>query len=106
MISLSVIVITKNEEHNVGECLESVRWADEIVLVDAESTDKTVEIAQSYNAKVFIRPWEGFSQSKQFALEQTTHRWILWIDADERVTPELADEIKNCIRKNPDDVSG
>lgn len=103
---LSVIVITKNEERNIADCLESVRWADEIVLVDAESTDSTVEIARKHNAKIFIRAWRGFSQAKQFALEQTTHRWILWIDADERVTPELAEEIQKCVRADREDIGG
>ncbi len=103
---LSVIIITKNEEQNIGECIESVRWADDIVVVDAESSDKTAEIAQSYSARVFTKAWEGFSAAKQFALEQTRHGWILWIDADERATLELSKEIQTIVEKNENNISG
>jgi len=101
MTPLSVIVITKNESQNIAACLESVRWADEIIVVDAESTDETVAIAQQFTQKVFVRPWQGFAAAKQFAIAQTTHEWILWLDADERVLPELATEIQNVITSKP-----
>lgn len=99
MGKLSVIVITKNEEKNLPDCLESVRWADEIVVVDSASTDKTVEIAQRFTSKVYIRPWDGFAAAKNFALQQCTSDWILWLDADERVTDGLADEIQGIVRQ-------
>jgi len=91
---LSVIVITKNEERNIEDCLNSVRWADEIVVVDGGSEDKTLELARKFTSKVFVKPWEGYGASKNFALEQCTGSWILWLDADERVTQELGKEIQ------------
>lgn len=96
-MSLSVIVITKNEEGNIRACLESVRWADQIVVVDAESADRTVDIAKEYTAQVHVRPWEGFAAAKQYALEQCTSDWVLWLDADERVMPELAAELRSIV---------
>ena len=90
---ISVTIITGNEEENIRECLESVKWADEIILVDSESTDKTVEIAKSFTEKVFIRKWEGYASQKNFAMEQAANEWVLSIDADERVTKELSEEI-------------
>lgn len=101
MTPLSVIVITKNESQNIAACLESVRWADEIIVVDAESSDETVTIAQQFTQKVFVQPWHGFAAAKQFAVEQTTNEWILWLDADERVLPELATEIQEVVKSNP-----
>lgn len=98
--TLSVILITKNEEQNVAECLASIRWANEIIVVDAESTDRTVEIARTFTPHVFIEPWAGFAMAKQFALDRATGEWILWIDADERVTDELAEELHAVIATN------
>jgi glycosyltransferase involved in cell wall biosynthesis len=92
--SLSVIVITKNEERNIEDCLNSVRWAQEIVVVDGGSEDKTLELAREFTSKVFVKPWEGYGASKNFALEQCTGAWVLWLDADERVTDELRIEIQ------------
>lgn len=102
---LSVLIITFNEEGNIRDCLESVKWADEIIVVDAESTDSTVEIAKNYTDKIFIRKWEGYSSQRKFSLEKATYDWILSIDADERVTDELKDEIKNILL-NESDVNG
>ena len=92
---ISVTIITGNEEDNIRECLESVKWADEIIVVDSESSDKTVEIAKEYTDKVFIHKWEGYASQKNYALNLATNDWILSIDADERVTPGLAEEILN-----------
>jgi glycosyltransferase involved in cell wall biosynthesis len=96
-IKISVIVITKNEAFNIVECLESVKWSDDIVIVDAQSTDRTVEFAKKYSQKIFVTPWLGYAAAKQFALEKVSNEWVLWLDADERVTPELAAEIKEII---------
>jgi glycosyltransferase involved in cell wall biosynthesis len=90
---ISVIIITRNESENIVACLDSVKWSDDIVVVDAESTDATVALARARTSKVFVKKWEGFSAAKSFAVEQTTHEWVLWLDADERVMPELAREI-------------
>lgn len=101
MTPISVIVITKNEAHNIEACLNSVRWADEIIVVDAESKDQTVTLAKKYTSKVFIQPWLGFAAAKSFAVEQSSHQWILWLDADERVVPELAEEIQTLLKAEP-----
>jgi glycosyltransferase involved in cell wall biosynthesis len=94
---LSVTVITWNEEERLRRCLESVAWADEIVVVDAGSDDKTVEIARGFTDHVVVRPWEGFARQKNFALERASGDWILSLDADEEVSPELADELRRVI---------
>ncbi len=93
-MSLSVILITKNEEANLKDCLESVSFANEIIVVDSQSSDKTQEIAQSFGAKLEITSdWPGFGPQKNRALNLATQEWVLSIDADERVTPELKEEI-------------
>ena len=97
---ISVIIITGNEEKNIKDCLESVKWADEIIVVDSESKDKTVEIAKEFTNKVVIHKWEGYAAQKSFALNLAGNEWILSLDADERVTPELAEEIKNLDLSN------
>jgi glycosyltransferase involved in cell wall biosynthesis len=94
---LSVIVITRDEARNIGACLDSVAWADDLVVVDAESADATADIARTRGARVFLEPWRGFAAAKTFALAQTRHEWVLWLDADERVTPALAEEIRRAI---------
>ena len=93
----SVTVITWNEEERLRACLESVAWADEIVVVDAESTDKTVGVAREFTDRIWVRPWPGFAVQKNFALDQTTGEWVLSLDADERVTPELRGEIETVL---------
>lgn len=96
--SLSVIIITKNEEAAICDCINSVSWADEIIVVDASSSDKTVEISKRLGAKVSIHPdWQGFGVQKNRALDMATNDWVLSIDADERVTKELRSEIKEAI---------
>ncbi len=96
-MSLSVIVITKNEERNIAACLESVRWADELVVVDACSEDRTTELARAGGATVFVRKWPGFGPQKNFGMEQARSEWLLILDADERVSASLRDEIIQCI---------
>ncbi len=96
-VLLSVVIITFNEEANLPRTLESVKWADEIVIVDAGSTDRTVEIAKSYNAKVWVEPWKGFAAQKNSAIEKATGDWILSLDADEEVSAELHQEIIECL---------
>ncbi|MBI4666103.1 MAG: glycosyltransferase family 2 protein [Nitrospinae bacterium] len=90
---LSAAVITKNEEDKIADCLQSLYFADEIVVVDSGSTDRTVEIARSMGAKVIHNDWPGHIQQKNFAIDQTTGDWILSLDADERVSAQLRDEI-------------
>ncbi|MBN2000461.1 glycosyltransferase family 2 protein [candidate division KSB1 bacterium] len=98
-MSISVILITLNEEKNIDACLQSVQWADEIVVVDSFSTDRTIEIVKNYTDKVILHPFDGYAENKNLALDRTTSEWILWLDADERVTPELSDEIKHVLNK-------
>ncbi|NCA26972.1 MAG: glycosyltransferase family 2 protein, partial [Methylophilaceae bacterium] len=94
---LSVIIITKNEAHSIQACLESVSWADEIIVVDSESEDQTVSICENYGAKVFEQEWLGFGKQKNYALSKAKGDWILSVDADERVTSALEIEIKQKI---------
>jgi glycosyltransferase involved in cell wall biosynthesis len=90
---LSVVIITLNEETKIRDCLESVKWADEIIVVDGYSQDKTMEVAREYTPKIHQREFTGFGEQKNFALSKASGDWILSIDADERVTPELQEEI-------------
>jgi glycosyltransferase involved in cell wall biosynthesis len=95
---LSVIIITKNEEDSILECLSSVQWADEIIVLDSGSTDHTVEICRSFGAKVNIaEDWQGFGKQKNRALALAGHEWVLSIDADERVSQSLRLEIEKTI---------
>lgn len=95
---LSVIIITYNEESDIEDCLKSVSWADEIILVDSFSTDRTVEIAEKFGCKIFQHKWEGYAVQKRFALDNTLNEWILSLDADERVTDQLKSSIDNILQ--------
>ena len=95
---LSVVVVTLNEAERVRACLESVVWADELVVVDAESQDKTVLIARELTDRVFVRPWPGFAAQKNFAIAQATGDWILSLDADETVSAPLRAEIEAVVK--------
>ena len=97
MISVSVTIITLNEESNIRRCLESVRWADEIVVVDCGSSDRTLEICKEYGCRVFNHVWEGYARQKNYAIGQATGDWALSLDADEEVTPDLAKEIQSAV---------
>ena len=87
---LSVVLITRNAAAQLAECLASVAFADEVVVVDSGSTDDTAALAERYGARVVAKEWLGFGRQKQFAVEQAAHDWVLCLDADERVSPELA----------------
>lgn len=101
MPGVTVTIITLNESANLAAALDSVRWADEIIVVDSESTDETAEIARRYTDRVIVRPWPGYVDQKNFAAAQASHDWIFSLDADERVTPELAREIKATLAAGP-----
>ncbi len=94
-MKISACIITFNEEANIANSLRSVEWADEILVVDSESTDTTREIAQSLGAKILINKWQGFSSQKQFAMDQASNDWIFSLDADEIVSEKLKKEILN-----------
>ena len=99
---LSVTIITLNEEENISRAIQSVSWADEIVVVDSGSSDRTVEIARSAGATVIHNPWPGYGKQKNFAQSKARNHWVLNIDADEEVSPELARDIQQAIRKTGD----
>jgi glycosyltransferase involved in cell wall biosynthesis len=101
MQSLSVAIVARNEAENIGRTLSSVRWANEINLVDSGSTDKTVEIAKSYGARIFYESWRGYGPGVNAAIDKCTCDWILNLDADEWLTPELALEIQTLLGGNP-----
>ncbi len=101
MTKLSIVVVTKNEAHNIGACLASVAFADEKIVFDSGSTDGTPQIAMSYGAEVTITPdWPGDGPQKNRALAIAKGEWVLCLDADERVTPELAQEILHTINNS------
>lgn len=97
-MNLSALVITKNEATHIGTCLESIQFADEIVVVDSGSTDKTTTIAEKLGARVMVHPFEDFAKQREFTASQAHGRWILFIDADEVVTKELKEEILETIQ--------
>lgn len=96
---LSVTIISLNEEKNLRRCLESVAFADEIIVVDSGSQDNTLAIAREFTDEVFQEPWQGFARQKNLAQDKTQGPWILNVDADEQVTPELKEEILSVIQK-------
>lgn len=94
---LTVVIITKDEEENIRACLENVAWADEIIIVDSESDDRTREICREFTNLIFVKKMEGFGAQKQFGIEKATGDWILILDADERLSPELCDSLKRIL---------
>lgn len=98
-VPVTATVITFNEAANIRAALESLSWADEIIVVDSQSTDGTPDLARQFTEKVIVRPWPGYSAQKNFAAGEATHDWIFSLDADERVTPDLAAEIAGVLRE-------
>lgn len=99
---VSALVIAYNEEPNIRACLETVTWADEIVLVDSFSTDATEKIAREFTEKVYQHEFRGFGRLRNEALTHTSHEWVFSLDADERATPEVRDEIRRVLKDEPD----
>jgi glycosyltransferase involved in cell wall biosynthesis len=97
MPELSAILITRNEAENIGDCLDSLAFCDERIVVDCGSTDATVDIARGKGARVEFHEWRGFGPQKNYALSLATGTWVLAVDADERITPELAAAIKRAL---------
>jgi len=95
---LSVVILVKNESTRIRECIQSVAWADEVLVIDDESTDDTVAIAKSLGARVLTRKMEVEGRHRNWAYQQTRHEWVLSLDADERVTPALAEELTGLLR--------
>lgn len=98
MDTISICLVTKNEEHNIVDCLNSVAWANEIIVIDSQSTDNTVELCKRFTDKVLISPWLGCGPQKKQVFSMATSDWVLMLDADERVTPQLAREIQNVLK--------
>jgi len=103
MDRLSAVVIAQNEEINITDCLRSLSFADEILVCDGGSTDRTVGIAESLGAVVLHRDFDGFAEQKNYVVDQAEGPWVLSLDADERVTPELRTEIQGLLSIRPDD---
>jgi len=104
-MKISATIITFNEAANIDEACESVAWADEIVVVDSNSTDATRDIATDCGARVIVNPWPGFGAQKQFAVDQAQNDWIFSLDADERVSDELRNSIQACKQKRETDLA-
>ena len=98
MARLSVIIIALNQEQHIVPCLETVRFADEIILVDSGSRDRTLELARAYTDRIYTTEWRGFGATKNFALDQTRLDWVFSLDTDERVPTALREEIKAVVR--------
>lgn len=96
---LTACILTYNEERNLPECLASVSWADEVLVVDSFSTDRTLEIAAEWGARVVQRRWEGMNRQRAIAIQEARHEWVLCLDADERVSPALKDEVLDAIQR-------
>ncbi len=96
-MKLSLVIITKNEEKNIKACLDSVPFADEVIVVDSGSTDKTKELAITAGAKFIFNKWPGYGKQKQFAIDQASHDWVLLLDADEYLCKDLQSEIQSIL---------
>jgi glycosyltransferase involved in cell wall biosynthesis len=107
-VKVSVVLITKNEEANLARTLDSIQPlllnGGEIIVVDSGSTDRTLEIASGHGAKIFQEPWKGFAGQKNFAIGKASMEWVLQLDADESLEPELAHEIQTVLSNNPAEV--
>ena len=106
MSTISICVLTKNEAHNITACLESVVWADEIIIIDSESTDDTVALCKRFTDNITIMPWLGCGPQREKIFAMATCDWVLLLDADERVTPELSQEIQATINNSNNNCSG
>lgn len=106
MKSISVLILTKDEQQDLPDCLASVSWSDDIHVLDSESTDATVSIAEEVGAKVTVRPFDGYASQRNFGLQLPyKHQWVLILDADERITPELVSEMHDFVRTAPSNVA-
>ena len=101
MVPFSAVYITRNAERRLGESLSSVAFADEILIVDSGSSDSTLKIAEQFGARIIQKEWMGFGAQKAFAVKNATHDWVLSLDADEVLTPELAKSIQDFLQNPP-----
>jgi hypothetical protein len=104
MARVSAIVIVKNEEASLPRCLKSLHWADQIIVLDSGSTDRTVEIAREMGAEVFVEEWKGYTAQKNSALEKATGDWVVSLDADEEFTAEAQDDVRKFVNGNSEEI--
>jgi glycosyltransferase involved in cell wall biosynthesis len=104
--TISAFVVCCNEERQIRRCLESVKWCDEIIVVDSGSTDQTLSICQEYTNRIFYRPWSGYVEQKRYGLSLCSSTWVLNLDADEEVSPELARELQHIARSDLGQING
>ncbi len=97
MPKISGIIICRNEETNIEDCIKSILWCDEVIVVDSFSSDRTIDIAKKHTDKIFQNEWKGFAEQRRFALSKVNYDWVFSLDADERCTKELEDEIKDLM---------
>jgi glycosyltransferase involved in cell wall biosynthesis len=102
-MSLSVVILTKDEERDIVDCIASVQWADEVIVLDSMSTDRTLELAQWMGAATYVRPFRDFADQRNAALETVDSDWVFFVDADERATPALAAEVRAVIEDDSKD---
>ena len=105
-VPISIAIITKNEENNLPDCLKSVAFAGQVVVVDSGSADDTVKIASAFGCDVYEEPWKGFGYQKQCAIDKCDNPWVLVLDADERIPPETAEVIKGIVSTQTGGVAG
>jgi len=104
-MTITTIIITKNEEKNIADCIDGVRFSDQIIVIDNESIDRTIDLAKKYGAEVISKKFDDFSKQREEGLKTNKSEWILYLDADERITPELKNEILSTISdKNANDA--
>ncbi len=107
MSAISVLILTKNEEQDLPDCLKSVAWSDDVHVLDSMSSDKTAEIAENFGAKVTLRVFDGYASQRNYGLKLPfKHQWLVILDADERITPSLASELKEFAKSALDHVAG
>ncbi len=105
-MKITATIITLNEAENIREAIQTVEWADEILVIDSESTDATREIAEASGARVIVNSWPGFSKQKQFAVDAANNDWIFSLDADERLSPELRASVDGLLKKDEAELAG
>lgn len=104
MLNISAVIICRNEEKNIADCIKSLIWCDEIVVIDSFSKDKTVSEAKNYTDKIFQNEWKGFAEQRKYSITKASFKWILSVDADERCSDELKDEIKELLKPDNDNA--
>jgi glycosyltransferase involved in cell wall biosynthesis len=102
MAELTAIILTRNEAHNIAACINSLRWANRIVVFDSYSDDQTVAVAAETGAETFQRSFDNYAAQRNAALEAISTEWVLFVDADERGTPALAEEVRRVIDERPE----